>query len=119
MKKLVIALTSVFAVGIIANSYAVNQYPEVNMDNSCRKQGITYSTSQGSSDNSYKTTVSVPKNNSSNINVQVTERSGQTSGYDTRSNNVNKSGGHMDNGNSYSKYEYESKGDAKVNINCY
>ena len=116
MKKLVVALTSVFAVGIIANSYAVNQYPEVNMNNNCREQGITYSTSK-SNDNDYKTTVSVPKNNSSNINVQVTERSGQTSGYDTRSNNVKKSFEKVDKG--YNSYEYESKGDAKVNINCY
>ena len=119
MKKLVIALTSVFAVGIIANSYAVNQYPEVNMNNNCREQGVTYSTSKGSSDNSYTTTVSVPEKNSSNINVQVTERSGQTSGYDTRSNNVQKSLEKYSNSNAYNNYEYNSGGDAKVNINCY
>ncbi|MCH5331781.1 MAG: hypothetical protein J1E33_05180 [Alistipes sp.] len=118
MKKLVIALTSVFAVGIIANSYAVNQYPEVNMDNSCREQGVTYRTSQGSTDSQYKTTVSVPEKNSPNINVQVTERSGQTRGYDTRSNNVG-SAKMQNKGNTYNNYEYNSGADAKVNINCY
>ena len=118
MKKLVIALTSVFAVGIIANSYAVNQYPEVNMSEKCREQGITYSTSK--SNDKYTTTVSVPEKNSSNINVQVTESSGQTRGYDTRTNNVKKSGTYTNsNGNKYSEYDYGSGENAKVNINCY
>lgn len=119
MKKLVIALTSVFAVGIIANSYAVNQYPEVNMSEKCREQGVTYKTSSSAGKN-YETTVSVPQNNSSNINVQVTESSGKTRGYDTRTNNVKKNGTYTNSdGNKYSDYDYRSGENAKVNINCY
>lgn len=118
MKKLVIALTSVFAVGIIANSYAVNQYPEVKMGDNCRTQGITYST-DGSAKSGYTTTVNVPDKSSSNVNVQVTERSGQSTGYDTRSNNSSPKS-HVSNENAhYNSYDYKSGENAKVNINCY
>ena len=121
MKKLFVILSSLFVITAMSDVYADNPNTRLNVGESCTANGVTVNR------NSKELTVTVPNNNSINVNVRMNQTvNGQdhTDNYDTRSNNVL---GKSSQDGKYTTYKYdynagysnENGRETQVDVKCY